>query len=519
MEVALLAPHTAGSIRQYRHRILGTINFDTPFLGMHPGVIASGLSSLFRSAPESPGPEILAGGTADPVSDSISANDGLNSSASSSYFGPTASNSAMLLPTESSSSTTLPVTSPLSPYNHMNDPNYNPPFPNDIRMKQRTCWKSVGHFINKHSDGLARATQSYVTSHLEFGGCLADYNGLKTRYAKIRTLEDGRENVRVRFVNYYTASTGRPKRVKEVGTRDIGQDDEGEETMGEGVSQLNLDSANRRPASTSPRVSIERAEDEAGLAADGQRNGPRYSSTECTMVDDEGALTDGSLGLEHIVPVISAEEDEEEATRQDTTSAMNGARKSSSQYPLASLSSVSIQSLNSTQSLPPLLPTPEEPAPFVKAHEDKEMRKLAKNEHDRQVKAYRRAVKDRDKAIKDRRKYLEKRAKVTAKEKAKTTDAALAAGDGAELMPCPSNSDTRDPQEKSKNPPRDRKFCMLPSRVNCEIDPCWVRVFMPGMDEVGAHCGLFFVDGERYAWFVGNVSGRIGDWVGGRREG
>ena len=55
---------------------------------------------------------------------------------------------------------------------------------------------------------------------------------------------------------------------------------------------------------------------------------------------------------------------------------------------------------------------------------------------------------------------------------------------------------------------------MLPSRdEKGQIDPCWVRVFMAGVDEVGAHCGLFFVDGERYEWFVGDVAGRIEDWI------
>lgn len=39
-----------------RHRILGIIAFDSPFLGMHPGVISAGLGSLFRTEPKSPPP-------------------------------------------------------------------------------------------------------------------------------------------------------------------------------------------------------------------------------------------------------------------------------------------------------------------------------------------------------------------------------------------------------------------------------------------------------------------------------
>ena len=47
-EVALLGsdPRQAfGSA--FRHRIVGTICFDTPFLGMHPGVITSGMYVQF----------------------------------------------------------------------------------------------------------------------------------------------------------------------------------------------------------------------------------------------------------------------------------------------------------------------------------------------------------------------------------------------------------------------------------------------------------------------------------------
>jgi hypothetical protein len=35
---------------------------------------------------------------------------------------------------------------------------------------------------------------------------------------------------------------------------------------------------------------------------------------------------------------------------------------------------------------------------------------------------------------------------------------------------------------------------------------------MEGVDEVGAHCGLFF-SGPQYESLVGNVGERIGKWV------
>lgn len=47
-EVVLLRDAAAA---RSRHRILGILSFDTPFLGIHPGVITAGIGSLFRASP------------------------------------------------------------------------------------------------------------------------------------------------------------------------------------------------------------------------------------------------------------------------------------------------------------------------------------------------------------------------------------------------------------------------------------------------------------------------------------
>ena len=61
---------------------------------------------------------------------------------------------------------------------------------------------------------------------------------------------------------------------------------------------------------------------------------------------------------------------------------------------------------------------------------------------------------------------------------------------------------------------RDKKFCMLPPTLsNGERDPCWPRVFMEGVDEVGAHCGLFFAENPHYETLVGDVGERIESWI------
>ena len=68
--------------------------------------------------------------------------------------------------------------------------------------------------------------------------------------------------------------------------------------------------------------------------------------------------------------------------------------------------------------------------------------------------------------------------------------------------------------EKLAKPKKDRRFCLLPNDLtrSKDKDKCWVRVYMEGVDEVGAHCGLFF-QGQQYESLVGDVGERIGSWI------
>ena len=56
IEVCLKRLDNAGDTSHLVHRILGTTNLDVPFLGMHPGVVVSGIGSLFRPGDSSPSP-------------------------------------------------------------------------------------------------------------------------------------------------------------------------------------------------------------------------------------------------------------------------------------------------------------------------------------------------------------------------------------------------------------------------------------------------------------------------------
>jgi pimeloyl-ACP methyl ester carboxylesterase len=192
-EVILLRPKdsSASPSNFFRHRIIGTINFDVPFLGIHPGVISSGLANIFNPPPSKPDEQGPHGSDSESMASSLSRENSL-------------------------------------PGSQPTDPTFNPSFANDAYNPVRKGWKSTIHFLTKHSDGLRQATKQYFQAHAEFGGAMADYPSLHTRYDKLRGLEEVSEEARkkylaknetvfvprVRFVNYYTACHGRPKKVK-----------------------------------------------------------------------------------------------------------------------------------------------------------------------------------------------------------------------------------------------------------------------------------------------------------------
>ncbi|KAL9101013.1 MAG: hypothetical protein Q9163_003679 [Psora crenata] len=548
-EVALLAPYTGGGSELLRHRILGTINFDTPFLGMHPGVIASGLGSLFRPAPDSRRARSPRDQTASRNFRPGTADNWAESDVSSMGFGPTASTSATSLPKESSS-TDLAVAYPSSSNTPINDPSYNPPFPNDVRLAQRTGWSNTWHFVNKHSSDLVKATKSYVSSHLEFGGCLADCNGLKTRYNRIRELEEGREGVRVRFVNYYTASTGRPKKDKELRGQAWGRFSGEEVPIAKEILEPGLNGAKSGSPPARPSVFIEDSDGLTEAVANAFTDKGKHSDTVSGWVGDRDSQAYGSRNMEYVRPASLSEDETQISTTTPLlhpgTCSTNPISPSVSPLPSETRSMASLPRPDPIPLSAQIAPMPKGLDPLAPAYRDREMRTSLEKEHDRQMNVSGKANKISDNAIKDRHKDLPKKEENSAKEQAKelrredkarrkeedketkrmkklrknsgkkVPPRTTSTDGGAELRPKTSNTDESDIREelgKPPRPPRDKKFCLLPNRVNGVLDPCWVRVYMPGVDEVSAHCGLFFMDGERYEWFVRDVSERIVHWT------
>lgn len=547
----------------FKHRILGTISLDAPLLGLHPGIITSGIASLFRKAPDPPGREQA-------LAENVASQ---NASGSVLSLQQTPSLASDAVP---SSGTMSPV--PLSTLSSnisvdsQPDPNFNPTFYNDVPFIDRGFWKNVAHFAKKHySEGLVSSTYHHLLSHLEFGSCLADYSSLKNRYNKIRKLEDvdelnrtqgSRKEPRVRFVNYYTVSTGIPKKPptpKRADThlRPVAPDSQ-------------QDGAGASGAST-PRISIEDysdteepqtlhvleplpVSDDEDAFHQRKDDAPNKASQNGEPKIPEASNGGGSSNLDtqtEVQPTSSTAAGEEDPNK-DETPAID-------------------------HDLPAISDPPEAPeVPDFTKYSDKEARKQAEKEFKRTQKSYEQAVKNREKALKERQKLVEKRQKKAQKEadKRQKEEAKRLAKEQAQGKPkdtgAPEDEEVnsvadpsrpseaqvvtpaqaqilerqltdlafREREEAASPPPSQedqndgptadkgkaslgaaagekkklRKFCMMPPKANGVKDKTWVEVYMKDVDEVGAHCGLFFA-GPHYEILIGDVGSRIVDWV------
>ncbi|KAK1835795.1 hypothetical protein QBC39DRAFT_388298 [Podospora conica] len=480
----------------FRHRILGSISLDAPLLGLHPGIVVSGIASLFRPAAPPP-----------------SQRENSESSASSSRPPPSLSPDPSLYaelspPSGATSPSTAFPPPPVNP-NAPADPYFNPSFFNDVAFVDRGWFRNIAHFAKKHKEeNLFEAAASHIMSHLEFGGCLADYTGLKTRYKMIRELEDvpGPSPPRVRFVNYYTASTGPPKKPKSPKLTP---------TATPLTERPPNESTHLKPASTRP-----------SLDAPSPSSGP---STPRISIEDH---SDGGSPavLQILDPVPEPDEGEPTPTATEPTPP-----PPTSQPPTPPQADDA-----DDPTLPEIPPLPTPPVtPDLASIADKDARKQAEKDAKRALKAYAQAVKDRDKALRERDKAIEKRQRQRTKDAEKRAkDAEKRAKDEQKALRDESKErgkrearereemerevdalrgaaggevETRQKDKKEKKK-KEGKFCMLPGKVNGVRDPTWVRVYMEGVDEVGAHTGLFF-PGAHYEGLVGDVGSRIVEWV------
>lgn len=558
-EVALIPSLADGSLR---HRLIGTINFDVPFLGMHPRVVKVGLASIFSPAP-SKSPQ-----------DHDNTPSGLNTQTGGDYFDdrPSASTSSTSIKSPQSS---------LSP--SQIDPYYNPAFKNDVILPVRKGWEGAWYFLNKHSSDLRTATKQLVKSHLEFGGAMADYSGLKLRYTRIRGLEEQSERTRkavigssvapprVRFVNYYTSSTGRPKKPKTPTSP--------EASVATPMLTSDVTDADHKTAD----------QDEEKYSGEFSPRDERALETDDDIKEFEAIENNGLVSMDHLEPApmsdvggdssdleswVDATENMEIAPSNSniiTDPTRNTHEHEQDQDVDTTLLARSPEvPADGLQSLPPVPDPPAKPGkpPFFA---DKDARKLAEKEYDRVLKLYFRSLKDREKALRDREKLEKKRErqaikegkkaekevmksdKSKEKERKKTIERretdqenVLAAehkeaqkewkaalnhawnDDDSTIEPLSkresstqstglSPQESRTPSSEEQKPFKDRTFCTLPPKDGSGIrDPTWVRVVMKDVDLVEAHCGLFFPDpnDDRYEKLIGDVGERVCQWVG-----
>ncbi|PWY91872.1 hypothetical protein BO94DRAFT_617518 [Aspergillus sclerotioniger CBS 115572] len=141
-DVALLSASEASTTTTptltNRTRILGLVNFDVPFLGLHPHVIPTGIRGLFRRKE-------------DPTS--IDTTNGIPDTATDALFDP--------------------------------------PFVNDVHLVERDRINGIMHFIQKNHQHLVRSIYERVLSPYRFAGGLNNYGMLRRRYQRLMVLEGG----------------------------------------------------------------------------------------------------------------------------------------------------------------------------------------------------------------------------------------------------------------------------------------------------------------------------------------
>jgi hypothetical protein len=147
---------------------MGLVNFDVPFLGLHPYVIPCGIRSLFRRKNNT-------------IENIPKAGQGL----------------------QEMDVAYLPI---------VTNPNFDPAFSNDVRLIERGSLHGVMHFLRKNMRHLPISIFDSIMSYYNFPGYLNRLPHLRGQYKDLMQLEAGECAAnRVRFVNYYTESTGHAK--------------------------------------------------------------------------------------------------------------------------------------------------------------------------------------------------------------------------------------------------------------------------------------------------------------------
>ncbi|KAF4955553.1 hypothetical protein FGADI_4527 [Fusarium gaditjirri] len=584
-DVVLMPNPSPYGLYPFKHRIIGHVSLDCPFIGLHPGIVVSGITSLFKPAP-TPSQDSNQKGTSGTTPNSPEALIPGDPSVSSLYL----TNSQSTDPVSSASLPSIASSSQPQRDPFANQPYFNQPFFNDSGLQERPFVQRMFHFANKYrSEGLIQAAAKHIFSYLEFGSCLADPTGLESRYRKIRALEDiddlqtgemnqglDRPLTRVRFVNYYTLCAGLPKSPKaspdarssklSTATTTCPETRYVQSNSSASSSSVELDflpnkisideriQPHNRQGSPLPIITLEHR-DTLGNSRDHQTLLDSDSKTQASdttikdnPVDDYEALASDidRLSMQSIDPTPIDEE--------------------SPAHPLPDTAPIEVKGANNSLPgkeeayLPPLPDPPTTPdIPDPSLYTEKDERKQVEREakrirrtHENALKYHAKAVREREKLIEKRQKRSQKEAEKALKEAARQEKEALQESqrkekeskkeekrlvreaseqeneaqmvqehEGTERLKNPENQYELEAEAeaitkarglKSSKPRKLRKFCNLPTKGGRIDDPTWVDIYMADVDEVGAHCGLFFT-GQHYEKLVGDVGNRIMGWV------
>ncbi|KAF5632597.1 hypothetical protein F25303_9370 [Fusarium sp. NRRL 25303] len=592
-DVVLMPNPSPYGLYPFKHRIIGHVSLDCPFIGLHPGIVVSGITSLFKPA-ATPPQDSNQRGTSSTTPTSPEASTPGDPSVSSLYLTNSQS-------TDPASSTSLPSIASSSQQQSdpfANQPYFNQPFFNDSGLQERPFVQRMLHFANKYrSEGLIQAAAKHIFSYLEFGSCLADPTGLESRYRKIRALEDiddlqpgeanqgsGRPLTRVRFVNYYTLCTGRPKSPKaspdvsspELSTANTTHPETryAQSNSSASSSCVELDflpnktnadeqiQPHTRQESPLPTITLEHR-DTLGNSRDHQTILDSYVKARASdttikdnQVDDYEALASdvNRLSMQSIDPTPIDEESPAHSLPE------TAALSFQDEAPTDSEITNNLLPGKEEGDLPPLPDPPTTPdIPDPSLYMEKDERKQVEREAKRIRRAHETALKDHAKAVREREKLIEKRQKRSQKDAEKALKEAARREKEAlkdsqkkekesqkeeqrlikeaselenEAQKVQEHEDTQRNNNletqyeleaeaeaitkarglKSPKPRKLRKFCNLPTKGGRIDDPTWVDIYMADVDEVGAHCGLFFA-GQHYEKLVGDVGNRIMGWV------
>lgn len=467
---------------------------DTPFLGLHPGIIPTGIASLFRKD-EAPSPEEQT-----PALTVSTPELSVEATPTSNEDGTTPPAISPPIPTTSPPSNPQP--DPL-----LHDPTFNPPFHNDVHLRTRTRLTSIAHFAQKHfSEGLLPAAGRHILSHMEYAACLADYRELHARYSNVRRLEDvdplrdlreaaEREVVegpsfraraaRVRFVNYYTAATGRPKKEKEK-KEDKDKEEKNGREKGEGEGKEGEDKEGEGKEQEKEK---ERKESGSEKNCAGGGSTPRLS------VDVREESSTASM--------VSYDSSKPSSLRDSTLDGSSAA------------SITTLDTTHSTSNSEPSLPAP--PPPSAPLPTSGFSKKEALHS------AYGQALRfSRRKLLKQASKLLERRdpSSLPAPPPPYHDSSPPPTPPRREPPPPftaphdPSHSDRKKPQSTSSETTaaKMRKFCATPKK-SYGVDRAWVSVPMRDIDEVDAHVSMFFADNAHYGGLVADAGRRVVAWV------